>query len=320
MSIVSQNIKYLRKTNGLTQEQFARRIGIKRSLVGAYEEARANPPLDKLKIIANSFHITVDSLIKHDIRKVRETPDMSFEFERGRNAVPIKDVAADFLNKIQPTVEAPKPKPSVFDHNRVVNVPPPPPLEPPKPATPRTTHVPPVAVTPPVFEPKATEPSKTNEFVIISLNQQVPYINNIDTSAFVSRLETYHLPQFSGKNLRGFELGNDFPIKKSVVISRRFEHIHQVVDGTAYILVTKSSGIIYRRVYNQLKIKNKLLLSSDVHNILSQEILENDILELWEVVGYYSTELPRPNPTLEKIERHIADAAKELEQLKSRIT
>ncbi len=319
MSIVSQNIKYLRKTNGLTQEQFARRIGIKRSLVGAYEEARANPPLDKLKIIANSFHITVDSLIKHDIRKVRETPDMSFEFERGRNAVPIKDVAADFLSKIQPTNEAPKPKPSVFDHNREANVPTPPPQEQPKTPFPRT-YVPPLSATPPVVQSNPTVVNNNNEFVIISLSQQVPYINNMDNTAFVSRLETYHLPQFSGKNLRGFELGNDFPIKNSVVISRRFEHIHQVVDGTAYILVTKGSGIIYRRVYNQLKIKNKLLLSSDVHNILSQEILENDILELWEVVGYYSTELPRPNPTLEKIERHISDAAKELEQLKSRIS
>lgn len=314
MSIVSQNIKYLRKTNGLTQEQFARRIGIKRSLVGAYEEARANPPLDKLKIIANSFNITVDALIKHDIRKVRETPDMTFEFERGRNAVPIKDAATDFLNKIQPTLHAPKPKPSVFDHNRDGN------------GAAATTDREPIKTQLPNPYPAQVavnrsipNESKSNEFVVVSLNQQVPYINNIDSSVFIERLETYRLPQFTGKNLRGFELGNDFPIKNSVVISRRFENIQQVVDGTAYILVTKGSGIIYRRVYNQLRIKNKLLLSSDVFNILSQEILENDILELWEVVGYYSTELPKPNPSLEKIERHIADASKELEQLKSRI-
>jgi transcriptional regulator with XRE-family HTH domain len=49
MSIVSNNIKYLRRLNGLTQEQFARKIAIKRSLLGAYEEARANPNLTNLK-------------------------------------------------------------------------------------------------------------------------------------------------------------------------------------------------------------------------------------------------------------------------------
>ena len=77
MSIVSNNIKYLRRLNGLTQEQFARRIGIKRSLLGAYEEARANPNLDNLMSIARAFHTTVDHLLKSDLRKIRETPDLS---------------------------------------------------------------------------------------------------------------------------------------------------------------------------------------------------------------------------------------------------
>lgn len=311
MSIVSQNIKYLRRTNGLTQEQFARRIGIKRSLVGAYEEARANPPLDKLKTIANTFKITVDALIKHDIRKLRETPDIAFEFEKEKSAVPIKDVAAEFLNKIQPTMQAPRPKPSVFENRsgdqNTYNRPNPAP----------TTIQPNIERT--SVNPSSSSSVKSNEFVVISLHQQVPYINNIDNKSFVSRLETYRLPDIKGSDLRGFELGNDFPIKSSVVIGQRFVNINNVIDGTAYILVTKGSGVIYRRVYNQLKIKNKLLLSSDIHNILSQEILENDILELWEVVGYYSTVLPRPNPSLEKIERYITDAAKEVEKLKSRV-
>jgi transcriptional regulator with XRE-family HTH domain len=77
MSIVSNNIKYLRRLNGLTQEQFSRRIGIKRSMLGAYEEARANPNLDNLKMIAQVFGTTVDSLIKTDIRKIKETPGLN---------------------------------------------------------------------------------------------------------------------------------------------------------------------------------------------------------------------------------------------------
>ena len=48
MSIISQNIKHLRKSNGWTQGDFAEKIDIKRSLVGAYEESRADPRLNNL--------------------------------------------------------------------------------------------------------------------------------------------------------------------------------------------------------------------------------------------------------------------------------
>ena len=49
MANISLNIKFLRKKKGLTQQQFADEIGIKRSLVGAYEEERAEPKYDLLK-------------------------------------------------------------------------------------------------------------------------------------------------------------------------------------------------------------------------------------------------------------------------------
>jgi len=41
MSNIAPNLRYLRKKKGLTQQQFADAMEIKRSLVGAYEEYRA---------------------------------------------------------------------------------------------------------------------------------------------------------------------------------------------------------------------------------------------------------------------------------------
>ena len=67
MSIVSQNIKALRKQLGFTQEQFAEKIGIKRSLLGAYEEGRADPRLNNLQNMAKEFGVSVDVLISKDI-------------------------------------------------------------------------------------------------------------------------------------------------------------------------------------------------------------------------------------------------------------
>jgi transcriptional regulator with XRE-family HTH domain len=69
MSIISQNIKFLRKKKALTQQQFADQVGIKRSLVGAYEEERAEPKYDLLKIIADFFEVSMDDIINETINE-----------------------------------------------------------------------------------------------------------------------------------------------------------------------------------------------------------------------------------------------------------
>jgi transcriptional regulator with XRE-family HTH domain len=67
MSNISTNLKYLRKKKGLTQQQFADNMEIKRSLIGAYEEDRAEPKYDLLKKIAEYFELTIDEFINEKI-------------------------------------------------------------------------------------------------------------------------------------------------------------------------------------------------------------------------------------------------------------
>lgn len=67
MGNISENIKYLRKKKGLTQQQFADIVEIKRSLVGAYEEERADPKYDLLIKFANFFELSIDELINEKI-------------------------------------------------------------------------------------------------------------------------------------------------------------------------------------------------------------------------------------------------------------
>ncbi|MBX3255014.1 MAG: LexA family transcriptional regulator [Chitinophagaceae bacterium] len=70
-SIAGQNLKYLRKLRGWTQEEFANKLGIKRSLVGAYEEERADPRIDVLEKLADMFKLTLDDLLRKDISEAR---------------------------------------------------------------------------------------------------------------------------------------------------------------------------------------------------------------------------------------------------------
>lgn len=67
MSQAGQNLKYLRKLRGWTQEEFATKMGIKRSLVGAYEEERADPRLDVLEVVSEMFKLSLDELLLKDL-------------------------------------------------------------------------------------------------------------------------------------------------------------------------------------------------------------------------------------------------------------
>ncbi len=54
---------------GLTQEQMSVQVGIKRSLLGAYEEGRADPRISNLLKFAEIFNLPVDQLISYDLTK-----------------------------------------------------------------------------------------------------------------------------------------------------------------------------------------------------------------------------------------------------------
>lgn len=81
------NIKILRKKKGLTQEALADRLMISRSKLAGYE-LTISPPLDVIVRIAESFKVSIDMLIKEDLRsysefKLRELLETD-QFLRGR--------------------------------------------------------------------------------------------------------------------------------------------------------------------------------------------------------------------------------------------
>jgi transcriptional regulator with XRE-family HTH domain len=67
MSFSNQNLKYLRKQRGWTQEEFATKLNIKRSLLGAYEEERAEPRYEVLEAVCDLFKLTMDDLLRKDL-------------------------------------------------------------------------------------------------------------------------------------------------------------------------------------------------------------------------------------------------------------
>jgi transcriptional regulator with XRE-family HTH domain len=67
MSFAGKNLRYLRKLRGWTQEEFANKLKIKRSLLGAYEEERAEPRLEVTETICNIFKMTMEEFFLKDL-------------------------------------------------------------------------------------------------------------------------------------------------------------------------------------------------------------------------------------------------------------
>ncbi|MEA5427349.1 helix-turn-helix domain-containing protein [Arcicella lustrica] len=326
MSIVSNNIKYLRRLNGLTQEQFSRRIGIKRSLLGAYEEARANPNLENLKTIAQVFGTSVDSLIKTDIRKIRETPGISLgQSTTGimeQVKMPVNDAVSTFQKKeVEPLPiakiideyfqkeeeELPIRNENQFVHNRV-------------------NYTIPEQSFSSFSENQHNSNNKSlNEIPQKNFEIRIPYVKrtqikdylaNYTKTEYIKTLATFSMPFVSSEKSRAFEMGSDFPLQNSIVIGNAIDHWTNILDGKFYILITPQQGVIYRRVYNQIKVKGTLLLSSDDSSIPSFEISLKSIAEIWEVSAFMSKELPEPRISLERAKSLIEELSLELNQLK----
>ena len=82
--MVNENIRFLRRQQNWTQDQFSQKLDIKRSLVGAYEEGRAEPRLELLQKMASLFGISVDQLIGTDVSQLKKGEG---DYLRGKEVV-----------------------------------------------------------------------------------------------------------------------------------------------------------------------------------------------------------------------------------------
>ena len=90
---IAQNLKYIRKNQNLTQVDFAKKIGVNRSLIGAYEESRAEPKLKTLLAIAQQFGCSLDDLVSGDLSKGKG--EKMYKVDMPGNSLRILPIAID---------------------------------------------------------------------------------------------------------------------------------------------------------------------------------------------------------------------------------
>jgi transcriptional regulator with XRE-family HTH domain len=324
----------------MTQDQFARRMGIKRASVGAYEEQRANPNIDVLKIMSKLFNVSVDDLLKKDLRKIRETPNL-LPMDKPSPASLISEpkekepqtLSSIFDQFYTPPAAAPRSQSmpsSIPNSNSVIT----PVVEPPKPQP--AVYQPPVSQSPPVYQPPTFnntyengngttvvqappndyEKSAPQSIQYVRQSQLKEYVEKFNQSEYIRRLPAFEFPLLPNASYRAFEAGDDFTYPGSFLIGQFVGNWYDIADSKLYVLAARNLGVVCRRVYNQVKIKGTLLLSSDKVTIPTFEVPLKDVLEVWEIKAFFSAVLPEPTVSLDHLRHLVNQMQEELNRIK----
>ena len=213
MSVAGQNLKYLRKLRGWTQDEFANKLGIKRSLVGAYEEERAEPRLEVLEVISDMFKVTLDELLRTDLSEVKGSNYLAKRRQ-------LKMMSAD-----------------------------------------------------------------RNLIHFVPVKAAAGYLAGYADSEFIDELNTFTLPMLAGGNYRAFEIIGDSMMPTpsgSVIVGEKVESLEDAKTNMAYIVVSRSEGIVYKRILKSNRNKNKITLVSDNPAYQPYQVNAEDILEMWQ--------------------------------------
>ncbi len=210
MAVANQNLKYLRKLRGWTQEEFAQKIGIKRSLVGAYEEERAEPNYDVLETVSDLFKVSIDDLLRKDLSESK----------------------GSYLAKRR----------------------------------------------------QLKMMAETNVIHFVPVKAAAGYLNGYADPEFLDELNTFTLPMLSGGTYRAFEIVGDSMLPTpsgSVIVGEKVHNLDDVKNNNAYIILSKSEGVVYKRVLKSNRSKNKLTLVSDNPAYQPYQVNAEDVLEFW---------------------------------------
>lgn len=157
-------------------------------------------------------------------------------------------------------------------------------------------------------------------------------IELVDTKAEAGYLDSYHnpeyirdLPRIKFPNIpkgtyRAFEIQGDsmLPVESgSVIIASYVESLNDLKEDKTYIVISKSEGLVYKRVRKDDK-NNQLVLISDNDLYLPYEIAMEEVGELWQYYAHISfSDEKKVVPT--KLEVQMKDLQKRIMEIQGAI-
>jgi transcriptional regulator with XRE-family HTH domain len=125
---------------------------------------------------------------------------------------------------------------------------------------------------------------------LVETRASAGYLDMCSDPEYIKDLPKIHFPNIPDGTYRGFQISGDsmMPLETgTVIISSYVEKLENVKNDKTYVIVSKSEGVVYKRVKNLAKEKC-LLLISDNTNYLPYKIHYNEISEIWQHYAHLS--------------------------------
>ena len=274
--MINTNIKFCRRELALTQAQMADKLGIKRSLVGAYEEGRAEPRLATLVNMSRLFGITLDQLVTTDFSKRKNAKAIGAMRAQEPAAAsngeddtdPPTSPAGGKLRILALTVDK--------DQNENIEL-----------------------------VPQKAAAGYLNGYADPEYLEVLPKFR----LPMLSQTGTCRAFEIAGDSMLPISSG-------TVIVGRYVEDWATIKDGTPCIVVSSKEGIVFKRVFNKLRSNAMLVLHSDNPNFSPYDINVDDVLEIWEAKSYISSTFPIAELSLERVASLVLDLQQQVALLK----
>ncbi|MEN7549916.1 helix-turn-helix domain-containing protein [Rapidithrix thailandica] len=127
------------------------------------------------------------------------------------------------------------------------------------------------------------------------------YTTGYADETYLAELPKYKLPFLSrGKTYRAFEISGDsmLPLQpNSIVIGEYVMDWNDLKDGQVCVIVSRSEGIVLKKLFSKVKDRGSFLLKSSNLNYPPYEIAAGEVIEIWKFAAYISKNFPDESGT-----------------------
>jgi hypothetical protein len=105
----------------------------------------------------------------------------------------------------------------------------------------------------------------------------------------------------------------------SVIVGEKVERIEDVKNNTACIVVSRTEGIVYKRIQKNNRSKNKITLVSDNPSFHPYNINAEDVVEMWQAQVVISRTNTQQRWNMHQLTNIVSDLQEQVTSLKKRM-
>lgn len=258
MTLFGKTLLEQRKIKGLNQDELAGFIGISRATLSDYERGKTEPDFSTLVQIAKFFGISVDEMLGN----------LSGEDAGGKKREKgnlIGNRSGNLTGQMMVQEAA------VPDYQRIPKV-------------------------------VTVDREGRDNIAYVPIRAKAGYLAGYADPEFIQTLPTYNFPGLQNATFRMFEIEGHSMIPTfddtDIIIGRFVESLSSIRNDRIHVLVTKTDGILVKRVLNRVVTDGKLILNSDnqkdPRDYPPIVITADEVIEVWYGVAKFTRQMRAP--------------------------